>query len=104
MIFAKNRPEWISLRAGFSTVSERVSPCAIEVVVVVLARVGENSVKIFAALGDDRRQPDDLRPGAYDDQQFKLAVVPEGLISISFYPANCFSSARRLQNMSASSV
>ena len=41
----------------------------VEVVVVILAGVGQESVKILPALGDDRGQADDLRPGAYDDQQ-----------------------------------
>ena len=41
----------------------------VEVVVVVLAGVGQEGVKILPALGDDRGQADDLRPGAHDDQQ-----------------------------------
>ena len=42
----------------------------VEVVVVVLAGVGQESVKILPALGDDRGQADDLRPGAHDDEKF----------------------------------
>ena len=40
---------------------------AVEVVVIVLAGVGQEGVKILPALGDDRGQADDLRPGAHDD-------------------------------------
>ena len=47
----------------------------VEVVVVVLAGVGQEGVEILPALGDDRGQADDLRPGAHDDQQLKFAVV-----------------------------
>ena len=42
---------------------------AVEVVVVVLPRVGENGVEILAALGNDGGQADDLRPCADDDEQ-----------------------------------
>ena len=41
----------------------------VEVVVVVLAGVGQQGIEILPALGDDRGQADDLRPGAHDDQQ-----------------------------------
>ena len=47
----------------------------VEVVVVVLAGVGQESVEILPALGDDRGQADDLRPSAHDDEQFQFAVV-----------------------------
>ena len=47
----------------------------VEVVVVVLAGVGQEGVEILPALGDDRGQADDLRPGAHDDEQLKFAVV-----------------------------
>ena len=42
---------------------------AVEVVVVVLAGVGQQGVEILPALGDDRGQADDLRPGAHDDEK-----------------------------------
>ena len=42
---------------------------AVEVVIVVLAGVGQESVKILPALGDDRGQADNLRPGTHDDQK-----------------------------------
>ena len=41
----------------------------VEVVVVVLAGVGQEGVEILPALGDDRSQADDLRPGAHDDEK-----------------------------------
>ena len=48
---------------------------AVQVVVVVLAGVGQDNIKIFAGLVDDGGQTDDLRAGADDDEQFQLAVV-----------------------------
>ena len=42
---------------------------AVEVVVVVLAGVGQEGIEILPALGDDRSQADDLRPGAHDDEK-----------------------------------
>ena len=48
---------------------------AVEVVVVVLPRMGEDGVKVLAALFDDRRQTDDLRARAHDDEQLQFAVV-----------------------------
>jgi hypothetical protein len=48
---------------------------AVQVVVVVLAGVGQDNIKIFASLVDDGGQTDDLRAGADDDEQFQLAVV-----------------------------
>ena len=41
----------------------------VEVVVVVLAGVGQEGVKILPALGDDRGQADDLRPGSHDNEK-----------------------------------
>ena len=48
---------------------------AVQVIIVVLSGVGEDTVKIFPALFDHRRQPNDLRAGAHDDQQLQFAVV-----------------------------
>ena len=42
---------------------------AIEVVVVVLAGVGQDGVEILPAFGNHRGQADDLRPCAYDDEK-----------------------------------
>ena len=55
---------------------------AIEGIVVILSGVGQNAVKIGAALFDHRRQPDDLRPGSHNDQQLQPAVVAEGEVRI----------------------
>lgn len=41
----------------------------VEVVVVILAGVGQEGIEILPALGDDRGQADDLRPGAHDDEK-----------------------------------
>ena len=48
---------------------------AVQIVVVVLAGMGQEAVKVLPALLDDRRQADDLRPGAHDDEQLQFAVV-----------------------------
>ena len=42
---------------------------AVEVVVVVLAGVGQEGIEILPALGDDCGQADNLRPGAHDDEK-----------------------------------
>ena len=42
---------------------------AVEVVVIVLAGVGQEGVEILPALGDDRCQADNLRPGTHDDEK-----------------------------------
>lgn len=42
----------------------------VEVVVIVLPRVGQNRVEILPALGDHRGKADDLRSGAHDDEKF----------------------------------
>ena len=48
---------------------------AVEVIVIVLAGVGENDVEIGAGLVDDGGKADDLRARADDDKQFQLAVI-----------------------------
>ena len=50
---------------------------AVEVVIIILAGVGQEGVEILPALGDDRGQADNLRPGAHDDEQLQFAVVLE---------------------------
>ena len=52
----------------------------VEVVVVVLTRVGKQAVKVLPALGYNGRQTDDLGPSADDDQQPKSAVVLESYV------------------------
>ena len=60
----------------------------VQVIVVVLAGVGQNHVKIFAGLIDDSSQTNDLRASANDDQQFQLAVILKGYVTII---SHCFS-------------
>ena len=55
----------------------------VEVVVVVLPRVRQQAVEVFPAFVDHRRQPDDLRPRAHDDEQFQFPVVLELCHSVS---------------------
>ena len=50
---------------------------AVEVVVIVLPGVRQQAVEILAALVDDRRQADDLRARADDDQKLQLPVILE---------------------------
>ena len=47
---------------------------AVQVVVVVLAGVGQNNIKIFAGLVDDGGQTDDLRAGATMMSNFSLPL------------------------------
>ena len=64
----------VNLRLGELQVAEEN---AVEIVVVVLAGVGENHVEILAALGDDGGETDYLGAGADDDNELQLAVVLE---------------------------
>ena len=64
----------IDLRLGEFEILEEY---AVEVVVVVLARVGEDHVKIFTALGDDGSEADNLGAGAHHYYQLQLAVLLE---------------------------
>ena len=50
---------------------------AVQVVVVVLAGVGENHVEVFAALVDDGGEADNLRARADNDNQLQLAIFLE---------------------------
>ena len=50
---------------------------AVEVVVVVLACVGEDGVEVLAAFVDDCRKAYDFRPRAHYDEQLEFAVVLE---------------------------
>ena len=45
---------------------------AVEGIVVVLAGMHQNLVKVLVALFDHRCQPDDLRPGAHDGHEFQF--------------------------------
>ena len=51
---------------------------AVQIIIVVLAGVGQQAVKILPALVDDRRQTDDFRASAYNDQKLQFSVVFEG--------------------------
>ena len=50
---------------------------AVEVIVVVLPRVGKDGIEISAALGDNRRKADDFGARSHDNQQLQPAVVFE---------------------------
>ena len=50
---------------------------AVEIVVIVLACMGQQAVEVLPAFVDDRRQPDDFRPRAYDDQKLQFPVILE---------------------------
>ena len=52
----------------------------VEVVVVVLPRMGKQAVEVLPALGYNGRQADDLGPRADDDQQLQPAVVLESYV------------------------
>ena len=47
----------------------------VEVVVVVLTGMGQQTVEILPTLIDHRRQTNNLRPRTYDDEQFQFAIV-----------------------------
>ena len=57
----------------------------VQVVVIVLARVRQDRVEILPALVDDRRQPDNFRAGADDDQKLQLPVILEFCHMLSFF-------------------
>ncbi len=48
---------------------------AVEIVVVILASMGENYVKILACLGNYCRQTDNLKACAYNNKQFEFTIV-----------------------------
>ena len=54
----------------------------VQVIVIVLAGVGQNAVEILPAFVDNSRQTDDLRPGANNDQKLQFAVILKGNIGI----------------------
>ena len=49
----------------------------VEIVIVILPRVGENAIEVLAALLDDLGEADDLGARAHDDQQLQPPVVLE---------------------------
>ena len=67
---------------------------SVQVVVVVLARVREDAVKVLTALVDDGSKADDFGAGAYDNQEFQLAVVGKfhvGVIGLYIHSSTTFS-------------
>ena len=72
--FAQIRAHGVHIDLGVCQL-QIVEEYAVEVVVIVLAGVGQNHVKVFAGLVDDRRQTDDFRPRANNNQQLELAVI-----------------------------
>ena len=50
---------------------------AVEIVVIVLACMGQQAIEILPALVDDCRQPDDFRPRAYNDKKLQFPVILE---------------------------
>ncbi len=67
---------------------------AVQVVVVVLARMREDAVEILAALVDDGRKADDFGAGTHDNQEFQLAVVGKfhvGVIGLNLHYLTTFS-------------
>ena len=50
---------------------------AVEVVVVVLTGMCQQAVEVLAALVDDRRQTDNLRARAHDNQELQLPIILE---------------------------
>ena len=69
----------VHIRVGKAQVPEE-NP--VQVIIIILSRVGQNAVEILPALGNHRRQADNLRPGSHQNQQFQFAVVPEGNVGI----------------------
>ena len=63
---------------------------AIQVVIVVLAGVRENAVKVLAALVDDCREADDFRARTHDNQKLQLAVVGEFHIRVVSFNVHIF--------------
>ena len=66
---------------------------AVEVVVVVLAGVGENHVEVLAALVDDCGKADDFRACAHHNDELQLAVllpVNIGIIKFRLFLFHCY--------------
>ena len=67
---------------------------AVQVVVVILPRMREETVEILAALVDDGREADDFGARTHDNQEFQLAVVGKfhvGVICLDFHYFTTFS-------------
>ena len=64
---------------------------AVQVVIVVLARVRQDAVEILAALVDHGGKADDFGTRTHDNQEFQLAVVGEFYITIICFNIHKFS-------------
>ena len=47
----------------------------VEIIVIILSRMGKNYIEIPPAFADDRGKTDDFRPRAHDDGQFYFAII-----------------------------
>lgn len=50
---------------------------AVQIVIIILPRMGKNRIKILPAFRDHRAQTDDLRPRSHDDQKLQFPVFLE---------------------------
>ena len=64
---------------------------AVQVVIVVLAGVCENAVKVLAALVNHSGKADDFGARTHDNQEFQLAVVGEFYVAIICFNVHKFS-------------
>lgn len=55
---------------------------AVKVIIVILASVRKNAIKILAALVNDSRKTDNLWARAYDNQKFQLTIIGKFHIAI----------------------
>ena len=70
---------------------------AVQVVIVVLAGMRENAIKVLAALVDNCREADDFGARTHDNQKFQLAVVGEFHITVISLYIHIFSWILRLR-------
>ena len=80
IIVVGTRPEIIRLAAVITKCRQYFD--------VILAHTGQNYIKVFSSLVDDRCQANDLRAGANNDQQLQLAVILKRYTTII---SHCFS-------------
>ncbi len=55
---------------------------AVQVIVVILPRVGKNHIEILTGFVDHRSKANDLRASTHNDEKFKLAIVVEGNVAV----------------------
>ena len=68
----------------------------VQVIVVVLAGVSQNNIKVLTSLVDDGRQADNFRAGADDNQQLQFAIVPKRHVTIINH---CFSISNQIRSV-----